>query len=65
MTPGPRFCPLQTAEARAEAESMLRAAASERQRLQDPSRGTTDVRVSTVPSQSSVQPLNLFPALVS
>ena len=44
---------------------MLRAAASERQRLQDPSRGVGDVRTSTAPSQSSAQPLNLFPALVS
>ena len=44
---------------------MLRAAASERHRLQDPSRGGVDVRTSTVPPQSSVQPLNLFPAMVS
>ena len=44
---------------------MLRAAASERQRLQDPSRGSVDVRMSTMPSQSSAQPLNLFPAMVS
>ena len=65
MTPSPCFCPLQAAEARAEAESMLRAAASERQRLQDPSRGALDIRMGSAPSQGSVQPLNLFPAIVS
>ena len=44
---------------------MLRAAASERHRLQDPSRGAIDIRTGGAPPQSSVQPLNLFPAIVS